>query len=91
MTAIETVEKALALARARLNAASGFEIFASTVAQLEYLLSVLRGDDKDRTRLKKIVVGHFAAREFEENDPELAKALHAAQAIAYKAAKGLKV
>jgi hypothetical protein len=91
MTSVETVEQALALARARLIAAPGFELIASTVAQLEYLLSVLRGDEKDRSRLKNIIVGHFAVREFEESDPELADALNAAQAIAYRAAKGIKV
>ena len=91
MTAIETVERALALAHDRLNVAPGFELFVSTVAQLEYLLSVLRGDEKDRSRLKNIIVGHFAVREFQESDPELAEVLNAAQAIAFKAAKGLKV
>lgn len=91
MTAVETVEKALALANIRLRAAPGFEIFSSVVAQLEYLLSVLRGNEKDRSRLKNIIVGHFAVREFEESDPDLAEALNAAQAIAFKAAKGLKL
>lgn len=91
MTAIETVGRALALARARLDAAPEFEIFSSTVGQLEYLLSVLHGIEEDRSRLKNIIVGHFAVREFEETDPELADALNSAQAIAFKAAKGLKV
>jgi predicted nucleic acid-binding protein len=91
MTAIETVEKALTLAHARLSEAPGFQIFASTVTQLEYLLSVLRGDEKDRSRLKSIIVGHFAVREFAESDPELAEALNAAQSIAFQSAKGLKV
>ena len=90
-TAIETVENALALARARLSTAPTFEIFASTVTQLEYLLSVLQGDEPDRSRLKTIIVGHFAVREFEESDPELAELLIAAQGIASKMAKGLKV
>lgn len=91
MTAVETVENALVLANIRLRAAPGFEIFSSAVAQLEYLLSVLRGNEKDRSRLKNIIVGHFAVREFEESDPDLAEALNAAQAIAFKAAKGLKL
>jgi hypothetical protein len=91
MTSIETVEEALALARSRLSEAPGFQIFSSTVAQLEYLLSVLRGDEKDRSQLKSIIVGHFAVREFAESDPELAEALKAAQNIAYHAAKGRKV
>jgi len=55
------------------------------------LLSVLRGNEKDRSRLKNIIVGHFAVREFEESDPDLAEALNAAQAIAFKAAKGLNL
>lgn len=91
MTAVETVEKALALARVRLSEAPGFQIFTSTVAQLEYLLSVLRGDEKDRSRLKDIIVGHFAVREFEESDPDLADVLKAAQSIAFQASRGLKV
>lgn len=91
MTAVETVEEALALARVRLQQAPGFDIFASTVNQLEYLLAVLRGDEKDRSRLKDIIVGHFAVREFEESDPELAAALKAAQSIAFRASRGLKV
>jgi len=91
MTALKTVERALALARVRLGEAPDFEIFTSTVVQLEYLLSVLRGDEMDRSRLKDIIVGHFAVREFEESDPDLAEALCAAQAIAFKAARGLKV
>ena len=91
MSAIETVENALALARARLKAAPDFDIFASAVTQLEYLLSVLHGEQSDRSRLKNIIVGHFAVREFEESDPELADALNAAQLIAFKMNKGLKV
>jgi hypothetical protein len=70
MTTIETVEKALALARIRQSMAPTFEIFTSIVAQLEYLLAVLKGDESDRSRLKTIIVGHFAVREFEKSDPE---------------------
>lgn len=91
MNAIETVENALKLANARLSEAPEFQIFISTVVQLEYLLSVLRGDEKDRSQLKSIIVGHFDVREFCESDPELAEALNAAQSIATQAAKGLKV
>lgn len=91
MSNIEIVEKAVALANARLAAAPSFQIFSSTVDQLEYLLSVLRGVENDRSRLKDIIVGHFAVREFAESDPELAEALHGAQNIASQAAKGLEV
>lgn len=90
MTAIEIVEQALALVRVRLQLAPTFEIFTSSESQLEYLQSVLQGN-QDRSRLKDIIIGHFAIREFQESDPELAEALIAAQAIASKMAKGLKV
>ncbi|MBJ7310786.1 immunity protein Tsi6 family protein [Rugamonas sp. CCM 8940] len=91
MSAIETVTKALELARARLNTAPAFEIFSSIVKQLEYFLAVLNGNERDKSRLKNIIVGHFAVREFEESDPEFAKALIAVQTIASKMAKGLKI
>ena len=90
MRSVEIVEKAVALANARLAAAPSFQVFSSTVAQMEYLLSVLRGVESDRSRLKNIIVGHLAVREFAESDPELAEALHAAQNIASQAAKELK-
>ncbi|MFC5459277.1 immunity protein Tsi6 family protein [Massilia niabensis] len=54
-------------------------------------MSVMRGDEKNRSRLKSIIVGHFAVREFAESDPELADALYAAQKIASQATKGLNV
>lgn len=90
MTAIDEIENALTLARVRLDGAPTFELFMSTVAQLEYLLSVIKGDEKDRSRLKDIIVGHFAIREF-DGDPDFAQALNAAQFIASRMGKGLKV
>lgn len=91
MTPIEYVNNALLLARERYNAAPAFEIFASIIAQLEYMERVLSGVEKDKSRMKKIILGHYAVREFEESDPEFAKALIQVQAIASKMAKGLKV
>lgn len=91
MTPIEQILNALMLAHTRLREAPEFELYLSTIAQLEYLLSVLKGDEKDRSRLKDIVVGHFAVREFAESDPEFSQVLRAAQFIASNASKGLKV
>jgi hypothetical protein len=91
MTAIETVNNALSLARDRLNDAPIFPLFTSIITQLEYILSVLSGEESDKSQMKKIVVGHYAVREFEESDPELANALVAVQSIASKISKGLKV
>ena len=91
MTAVETVNTALALARNRSSAAPSVEMFSSIVAQLEYMARVLDGRDSDRSKLKNIIVGHYAARELEGTDPELAEALYGTQAIASKMVKGLKV
>jgi hypothetical protein len=90
MNSFEEIEYALNLARSRLRDAPTFEIYVSIVAQLEYLRSVIKGDVRDRSKLKDIIVGHFAVREIEECDPEFAQALMAAQFIASQAAKGLK-
>jgi len=91
VTAQETINKALKLARERLKAAPTFDIYQSIVAQLEYLEGLLNGGETDRSKLKKIIVGHYGVREFEESDPKFADALTEAQAIASKMAKGLKV
>mgnify|MGYP000470490308 CR=1 FL=1 len=88
ITDIETLEQSLAIARARLLAVPTFNIYASSILQLEYLLAVLRGVETDRSRLKDIIVGQFAMREFEASDPELAEALFAASYIAHKTEKG---
>jgi len=91
VTAIDVVNKALRLAKERELAAPSFEIYSSVVAQLEYMARVLSGDETNRDLMKKIIIGHYAVREFEESDPELAEALMAAQSIASKMAKGLKI
>ncbi len=91
MTEQEIIAKALEIARVRLKAAPTFDIYQSIVSQLEYLDALLNGTETNGSKLKKIIVGHYGVREFEESDPELADALTDAQAIASKMAKGLKV
>jgi Tsi6 len=91
LPAIETINIALSLAQDRRNSAPTFELFTSIVKQLEYIERILNGEEKDKSQMKKIIIGHYAVREFEDSDPEFANALIAAQAIASKIAKGLKV
>jgi hypothetical protein len=55
------------------------------------MTKVLSGEDSDRSKMKNIIVGHYAARELEGSDPDLAEALYSVQAIASKMARGLKV
>ena len=86
-----TINNALEIARKRLAEVPSFPLYSSIISQLEYVAAVLDGDEKDRSRLKHVIVGHYGAREFEESDPELARVLKDAQLIASKMAKGLKV
>lgn len=90
MEPIEAVEKALAATNQRLAAAPSFGIYQSIQVQLVYLLSVLKGTEPDRSRLKQINFGVYAAKEFEDSDPEFAQALHPAFWVATQMAKGLK-
>jgi hypothetical protein len=90
MSPIEKVEFALRLAKDRQARFPNFDIISSIIAQLEYMLHALKGET-DKSRMKDIILGLYAVREFEESDPEFANALHAANALADKMARGLKI
>jgi hypothetical protein len=91
MDTVMVVKNALNLAKARLEEMPSFPLYSSIVTQLEYLLSVVSGEEKNHNMLKKIMIGHYGAREFEETDPEFALALKDAQLVASKMAKGLRI
>jgi Tsi6 len=89
---IATVRAALSLARTRHAEIPSFSIYASCVAQLEFLLATLMKEvPVDRARLRTIMVGHYGVREFEEADPEFSRALVDAQWIASQMGEGLKL
>jgi len=54
----------------------------SVQAQLEYILGLLDGSISDRSKLKDIIIGIYAVREFEDSDMEFANRLHEASALA---------
>lgn len=84
MTPTETIKQGIYLTEKRLNDIPDYDIYNSVIKQLDYLLSILDGTEQDKSKLDKIIVGHFAVREFEESDPELAKILKQCQNIAFK-------
>lgn len=84
MTSQETICEAISITKKRIKDIPDFEIYQSVLKQLRYLLSIVDKTESDRSRLDKIILGHFAAREFEESDPELSKALKRCQNIAFK-------
>ena len=88
---LERLSEARAIAEARRRAAPDYDIYGSICRQLDYLIAVASGQECDRLRLREIIIGVYAIREFDESDPELAIALKDAQFIADRMAKGLKV
>jgi len=79
------------IAKVRLDSMPNYNIYRSICAQLDYLYGIASGVEKDRSKLRDIIVGIYGVREFEESDSELSVALRDAQYIADKIAKGLKV
>jgi hypothetical protein len=90
MQFVDFVDEALRLCLQRKQAYPTVGMFDSIEKQLLYLRDVLTGDEIDRSRLCDINVGMYAVREFDDSDPEFAKALKKTHYIADRMARGLK-
>lgn len=77
MTRSKLFSEALDECRKRLAADPGFAPLRSVEAQLMYLVGLESGEHSDRSRLGKIIVGTYAAREFDPGDREFANLLFA--------------
>lgn len=95
MTPLEYIDRALALVAQRALALPGHDVFQHLTQQLQYVRAVLldRGLDRglDRSRLHEITIGSVAVKEFDETDPELARALKDAHHVAVQTGRGLKI
>jgi Tsi6 len=65
-----------------------YELLNSIALQIDYVHGCLSDPQFDRSRLKEIIVGVYAVREFDASDPEFAKALHRVQYIASRLDEG---
>lgn len=81
MTPIETINKALTDGVKLSVDYPNFQPLESVKAQLEYLKNILDGDLIDRSRLSEIVIGRYAAREFEGRDMDFANTLYDVEMI----------
>ncbi|KYL36488.1 MULTISPECIES: immunity protein Tsi6 family protein [unclassified Pseudoalteromonas] len=84
MSRLETIEEGISLTEKRLKNIPDFDIYKSILKQLHYLQMILNGSEPDRSKLEKIILGHFAVREFEESDLEFSEILKKCQNIAFK-------
>lgn len=90
MQLVDHVEEALRLCHERQQVFPTLAILDSIEKQLVYVRAILRGEIKDRSRMRDVNVGVYAVREFDESDPEFAKVLKKVHYIADKMANGLK-
>ncbi len=90
-TPLGYVEKAIQLTMERRNGCPQFPVYDSLLRRLEYVKAVFEGVEKDKSKLHHLSIGAIASKEFEETDPELAKALGDAHYVAIQSARGLKI
>jgi hypothetical protein len=91
ITALDYIDNAIALTALRYNGCPEFQIYSSSLIQLQFIKKVLQGIEKDKARLHQLTIGAWASKEFEANDPELASALGNAFYIGHQIAQGLKI
>jgi len=70
------------IATKELNQSEESNILPSIEKQLEYLIEALEHKN-DRIRLEKIIIGTYAAREFENSHPEYAELLYKASGVSH--------
>ncbi|MDQ1214066.1 immunity protein Tsi6 family protein [Pantoea anthophila] len=98
-TALDYVDRALRLAEKRHHhikyKVKGGEtlepMYNSIVQQLIYLHNVITGQEKDKSKIHKMTMGIYAAKEFEGNDPVFQDRIFSASYIARQIGGGLKV
>lgn len=87
---LKIVTDAKQLINNRLKIAPEFVLYQSIDNQLDYLLELLQGSNLDRSKLKKINLGRYAAYEFEQSDSQLADELMEVQSIVNKMIGGVR-
>lgn len=90
----EVARKALELCNDRINNNPSItvpEILESIRTQLEWLVSYFEGRNNERSKLRTLVFGHYAARELDERDEVFIQALNKASYVATRTSAGLKI
>lgn len=98
-TALDYVDRALRLAKKRhdhikyhvIGGETLEPMYNSIVQQLIYLHNVITGKEKDKSKIHKMTMGMYAAKEFDSMDPIFADRIGSAVYIADQIGGGLKV
>lgn len=91
MREIDYILKAKRVLADRQSLLPGFSSYLDIQVQLDYIESVVLGEEKDKRNLHNLTLGIYAGKEFEQSDPELAECLSDVNFIASQIARGLKV
>jgi hypothetical protein len=81
---LQTLMSALSQCNHKLVTNSQFQPLISIRAQLEYLIALIQGRITDRPKLDKIIIGIYAAREFESIDMDFANLLYEVEGVVTK-------
>ena len=90
-TPLGYVQKAIDITAQRNKACPAYPIYGMLLNQLDYVKAVFEGREQDKSKLHQLSIGAIATKEFEENDPELARALKDAYYVSIQSARGLKI
>lgn len=88
---MDYVNKAKKIIEIRKREIPGHEPYLEISAQLDYVEKVITGEEKDKSKLHKLTLGAYAAKEYEQTDGELSTALKEVYYIASQIGDGLKV
>ncbi|MEG1039402.1 MAG: immunity protein Tsi6 family protein [Pseudomonas sp.] len=90
-TPLDYVQKAIDLTEERNRVCPRNPLYGMLLNQLDLVKAVFEGRESDKSKLHQLSMGAIAAKEFEDNDPELARALKDAYYVAIQSARGLKI
>ncbi|MGE7989483.1 immunity protein Tsi6 family protein [Pseudomonas sp. NPDC089554] len=81
------VQKAIDLTAQRYETCPTHPFYGMLLNQLDYVKAVFEGREKDKSKLHRLSIGAIASKEFEENDPALARALKDAYYVTIQSAR----
>lgn len=96
-TSVDYIDNALCVVNKRMTKKGSIKyntdinILESIKLQLIYIKNILTAKEIDRSRLKDIIIGYYAAKELDGNDPVLQNCLFGASYISDQISSGLKI
>ena len=96
-TSVDYIDNALYITNKRLTGEGEYiystntNILESIKSQLNYIKNVLIGEEKDKSRLKDVIIGYYAGKELDGNDPVFQFFLSSAFYISRQIDKGVRI